>query len=44
MNHLSKAGDIYQELNEVKKFQKSADSYWTISTETCGGLYTVFCC
>lgn len=44
MHNVSKAGDVYQELFEVEKLQKAVDSYWTISTNTCGEIYTVICC
>lgn len=44
MINKSIAGEIIQELNEIKKMQQRMDSYWTISTNTCGELYTVFCC
>lgn len=39
-----KAGAISKELAEIKKMQKSVDSYWTMWSNTCGGLYTVLCC
>ena len=39
-----KAGAINKELAEIKKMQKSADSYWTMWSNTCAGLYTIICC
>lgn len=44
MKNRSKAGVIYKELAEIKKMQKTADSYWSLWSNTCGGLYTVICC
>lgn len=42
---LSQAGDVLQELDEIKKVQ--ADSGYfvlSISTNTCGEYYTILCC
>lgn len=44
LNTVSKAGDVYQELNEIKKMQKSVDSYWTMWSNTCADFFTVICC
>ena len=38
------AGNVDLELKEIGKMQKSADSYWSLWTNTCAGLYTVICC
>ena len=44
MQNISKAGLIVQELNEIKKMQKSADSYWTMWSNTCLDFLTILCC
>ena len=44
VQNYSKAGSIQNELMEIKKMQKSVDSYWSLWSNTCGGLYTVICC
>ena len=44
MQKLSKAGNISNELNEIRKVQKSADSFLTMSTNTCGEFLTIICC
>ena len=41
---MSNSGVINQELIEIKKLQKSADSVLSLWSNTCGGLYTVICC
>lgn len=44
MVNMLKAGNIKTELNEIKKMQKSVDSYWTMWSNTCTDFYTVICC
>ena len=44
MQKESKAGVVNKELAEIKKMQRSADSYWTLWSNTCADLYTVICC
>ena len=44
MQTVNKAGDVHQELSEIKKMQKVVDSYWTIWSEGCAGFFTLFCC
>ena len=44
MINKSIAGEIIQELNEIKKMQKTADSYWSLWSNTCSGFFTLFCC
>ena len=39
-----KAGAINKELSEIKKLQKSVDTYWTLWSNTCAGFLTLFCC
>ena len=44
MQNVSKAGNVYYEMNEIKKMQKNPDSLLTLWSNTCAGLYTVICC
>lgn len=44
MKNKSKAGMISKELEEIKKMQKSVDSYWTLWSNTCADYYTIICC
>lgn len=44
MQKVSKAGNVNFELDQIKNLQKQADGFLTMSTNTCGELYTVFCC
>ena len=44
MQNVSVSGKIEAELKEIKKMQKSTDSYWSLWSDTCGGLYTLICC
>lgn len=42
---VSCAGDIAKEWNEIKNMQTDSGYYvLTISTNTCGEVYTIFCC
>ena len=41
---MQNAGNIYNEMNEIKKMQKTVDSYWTIWSEGCAGFLSLFCC
>lgn len=38
------AGNICKEILEIKKMQKSVDSYWTLWTNTCADFRTILCC
>lgn len=38
------AGKVEQEKAEIKKIQNKADSILTMLTNTCTGVYTIFCC
>lgn len=38
------AGDIAGELSEIKRMQEDTPYVLTISTSTCGEVYTIFCC
>jgi hypothetical protein len=44
MQNALKAGVVNKELAEIKKMQKSPDTYWSLLTNTCSGFYTIFCC
>lgn len=44
MQMVSKAGDIHQELSEIKKMQREPDGFLTIWSEVCATLYSLFCC
>lgn len=38
------AGDIYQELSEIKQIQEDVPYVLTLVTNTCSGIYTLVCC
>lgn len=44
MQNVCKAGNIEFELKEIKKTQKSVDSYLSLWSNTCSGLLTLICC
>lgn len=44
MQNLLRAGDIVQELNEIKSMQESGPYVLTFSTSTCGEYLTIICC
>lgn len=44
MQKISKAGNIHQELNEIKKMQKNPDSFLTMWSNTCTDFLTILCC
>lgn len=44
MQNEIKAGAVDKELAEIKKMQKTADSYWSLWSNTCSGFFTLFCC
>lgn len=43
---LIKAGDLYQELNELETFEKNIEDIEPLSSLTvgCTGFYTIICC
>ena len=44
MQKFSIAGNVSKEMKEIKNLQVNKDSFLSISTNTCGEVYTVFCC
>ena len=44
MQNVSVAGKVEAELKEIKKMQKSGDSYLSMWSNTCTDFYTIICC
>ena len=44
MQNVFTAGNIHQEVSEIKSMQRQADGYLTLWSETCAAFYSLFCC
>ena len=44
MQKLNSVGCISMEMEEIKKMQKSTDSFLSMWSNTCADFFTVICC